>query len=252
MGVIKGKDFMFSILLDGDLEILCHATDFTLNVATKILESTGPANGLWDTFIPAGNSYTLSVPGVVTYTDPLNIVQLQLLQKANTIVSWLAGIDQSGGLQYSGSMFISNTNMTSQFRDAVKFDMAAQGTGELMIRRLPISRQVYLASTKGIRLAGCPNPYPVGILWYDGTFIGVAADADDVMSLFNEYAVTQGGYLTIVGSSGGCDFTMEIAWNSPLSPTFIPAEPGDGFVIGGRVSDEVLGESNSNHNVIGV
>lgn len=252
MGVIKGSDFMFNIVLNGGLTVLCKATDFILNTVTRELETTGPNNGIWDSFTPGGNNYTLSVPGVVSYTDALNVVQLQELQNSNTIVPWLAGLSTSGGVQYSGFMFITSIGMTTQFRDAIKFDMSARGTGPLSIVKLPTIKNVYLADTNGVRLTGCPNPYPVGVLWYDGTFLGVASNADDVISIFNEYADTQGGYLEVTGSTGGCDFTMEIAWNSALSPNFIPAEPGEGFVIGGRSAGEVIGESPIDNNVIGV
>lgn len=249
--IIKGRDFMFSVVLPSGTEMICHATDFTLNVDTKELETTGPNNGLWASFIPAGNSYTLSVPGVVSYTSAFNLLELQELQYANAIFDWIAGVAPDGGLQYSGQMFITNTTMTTQFRDAVRFDMSARGTGQQNILRSPFSRTVYLANTSGIRLPGCPNPYPVGVLWYDGTLIGVANNADDVVAIFNDYSITQGNYLTLTGYVDGCDFTMVIQWNSPLRPTFIPAVTGSGFVIGGRMAGEVIGESDSNHNVIG-
>lgn len=252
MGAIRGTDFMFNVSIGSTMQVLCRATDFILNTATRELETTGPNNGKWDSFIPAGNNYTLSVPAVASYTDPMNIVQLQETQNANMVIPWLSGISQTGGVQYSGSMFITNITMTSQFRDVVRFDLAARGTGNLLITKLPISKSVYLSDTKGVRLAGCPNPYPVGVLWYDGTFIGMASSAEDVKAIFNEYASTQGDYLEVTGYTGGCDFTMQIAWNSPINPTFIPAVPGDGFVIGTGFPGGVIGESDLNQNVIGV
>lgn len=251
MEIIKGKDFMFYAVLNGNNTLLCHATDFSMSVDTKTIETTGPNNGLWDSFIPGGNSYTLSIPGVVSFMSAFNIVQLQELQNANTVFDWMAGLDETGGLQYAGSMFITNINMTTQFRDAARFDLAAIGTGPLQINKTPFTKAVYLANTNGIRLPGCPNPYPVRVLWYDGTLIGVANNSDDVIEIFNEYAITQGNYLTLIGSTGGCDFVMQVQWNSPLNPTFIPAVTGSGFVIGGRFGNDVIGESELNHNVIG-
>lgn len=251
MGVIKGSDFMFNLMLNGNMEILCHATDFTMNTSTEELETTGPGNGRWRSFIPGMMDYTLTVPGIVSYTDTLNLVQLQEMQDAGSIVEWLAGIDPDGGLQYEGFMFITSISNTSQLRDVLKFDMTARGTGPRDILKNPISKAVYLGDIRGVRLPGCPNPYPVGVLWYDGTLIGLANSADDVMSLFNEYAATQGSFLSLVGHTTGCDFTMMIAWNSPLNPAFIPATTGAGFVIGGTDLGDVIGESDSNQNVIG-
>lgn len=252
MAAISGKDFMFNLMLDGNMEILCHATDFTMNTSTEELETTGPGNGRWRSFIPGMIEYTLSVPGIVSYTDTLNLVQLQEMQDNGSIVEWLAGIDADGGLQYEGFMFITSISNTSQFRDVLKFDMTARGTGSRDIIKNPITKAVYLANTKGVRLPGCPNPYPVGILWYDGTLIGVANNADDVLSIFNAYAATQGNFLTLNGFTTGCDFTMSVAWNSPLNPTFIPAVTGGAFALAGTNIDEVIGESDSNQNIIGV
>lgn len=250
MAIIKGIDLNFYINLDGMQEIFCMATDFSMNVVTDSLETTGPNNGAWRSYIPAMNSYTLSVPGVVSYTENLNIVQFQQIQNERRIVEWTAGVDPNGGVRYSGEMFITSINNTSQFRDAVKFDMTCQGTGPLGINISPTIKTVYLADTTGKRLAGCPNPYPVGVLWYDGTFIGVANNADDVIEVFNDYATTQGGYLQLISYSGGCDFTMAVAWNSPLNPDIVIAIPGDGFVMAGEFSRDVIGEDETNNNVI--
>jgi predicted secreted protein len=252
MAAIRGKDFMFNVMIAGNLELLCMATDFTMNTTTEELETTGPNNGRWRSFIPGMMDYTLSASGIVSYTETFNLVQLQELQDSGDVVEWVAGIDPDGGLQYEGFMFITSISNPSQFRDVLKFDMTARGTGPREIRKNPITKSVYLANTRGIRLPGCPNPYPVGILWYDGTLIGVANDANDVLSIFNEYSATQGNYLMLTGFTTGCDFVMTVAWNSPLNPTFIPAVTGGAFALAATNPDDVIGESDSNQNVIGV
>ena len=251
MPVIKGKDFMFSAVINGNREILCHATDFTINTNLESIETSGPNNGAWRSFVPGMLSYSVTVPALVSYTDPFNWVQLQQLQFERKTFELFSGTDISGGYQMHGFIFITTLQLTSQMRDSVKFDMTAQGTGPVEGLFNPVVRNVYLGNTRGIRLPGCPNPYPIGVLWYDGTFIGLANSPDDVIAVFNEYSATQGGYLQLTAYSGGCDFVMEIAWNSPLNPTFIPATTGNGFVIGGRFPGDVIGESDNNNNVIG-
>lgn len=250
MGIIKGKDFMFSAMVDGQREILCHATDFTLNVSTDSLETTGPGNGRWKSYIPGLNSYTISVPALVSYTEVLNIVQLQERQYAGEMIEWFGGVNETGGLTYHGFMFITNITMTSQMRDAVKFDMSAQGTGPQDILKNPITKTVPLTDMYGVRLFGCPNPYPVGVLWYDGTFIGPANNSDDVISVFNSYAIMQGGFISLVGYIGGCDFTMQVEWNSPINPDFVPAVPASGFALRGRVANEAIGGQENTNEVI--
>lgn len=241
---------MFSATIDGQRQILCHATDFTLNTQTESLETTGPNNGRWRSFIPGLNSYTIAVPALVSYTEAFNIVQLQERQYAGSVIEWFAGVSLSGGLTYHGFMFITSINMTSQLRDAVKFDLTAQGTGPQDILKLPISKTVPLTDIYGVRLAGCPNPYPVGVLWYDGTFIGPAANADGVISVFNTYAATQGGFVSLTGYTGGCDFNMQVEWNSPLDPEFIPAVAAAGFAMRGRFADEAIGGTENTNEVI--
>lgn len=247
---IRGTDFNFFVVRDGIVTLLCRSRDFTLNTTTDELETTGPTNGSWRSFLPGLNSYTLSAQGLVNYTDNFNIVQLQEVENSREVVEWFAGLSPSGGLQYHGYMFITSIQMTSQFRDTVQFDMTARGTGPQDILKNPITKSVYLANKRGVRLAGCPNPYPVGVLWYDDTFIGVAETADEVMTVFNEYSATQGNFLQLTGFTTGCDFTMEVAWNSPLDPNIVVAIPGGAFVLAGGGPNDVIGESEENVNVI--
>lgn len=251
MDIVRGSDLGFYVTLDGNKELLCHATDFTMTVNTDEVEVTGPADGSWRNFIPGLLNYTLTAPGMVAFSADMNIVQLQDIQYLRKTVEWTAALDINGGIQYRGNMFITSINLTSQTRDAARFDMTARGTGPQDIVRIPFTRDVYLANTSNQRLPGCPNPYPVGVLWYDGTFIGVANNPDEVIVVFNEYSAANGNFLTLIGYTSGCDFTMQIAWNSPLNPMVVYAQTGNGFVIGGRFAGEVIGESDDNNNVIG-
>lgn len=250
MAIIKGSDFAFYITTDSGKEIVCHATDFSMTVNTDEIEITGPADGAWRKFLPGLHNYTLSVPGLVAFTDPMNAVQLQDIQYSRKIVEWTAGLDPNGGLQYTGQMFITTMTITAQTRDAVKFDMAARGTGPQTILKNPITKSVYLSDRSGNRLAGCPNPYPVGVLWYDGTFIGPAGNEDEVISVFNEYAVSQGAFLTLVSYTGGCDFVMQVAWNSPLNPDVIYAVSAPGFALRGTMPNEAIGGAFDTNEVI--
>lgn len=253
MPILKGKDFKFWIFVDGIPIALCHATDCIIPLVTDEIETTGPNNGPFKTYRPSFHSYTIQVPALTVYTDDMNLIQLQKLQIARTVFNWQAGVYEDGGLQYKGSAFITQTNPTNQFRDASKFDVNMRGTGPMQIVEAPITKSVYLADSSGKRLAGCPNPYPVGVLWIDDTFIGVADTADDVISLFNQYSADNaGGYLMLIGYTGGCDFTMTEAYNSPIDTDYIHAVAGSGFALAGRVAGEVIGEDDSNHNVIGV
>lgn len=221
---IKGIDFNFYILRDGVPVAICHATDCTIEATTEELETTGPTNGRWASFIPGRNSYTISAPGLSVYHDDMNVVNLRDYQGAGTILEWRAGIDAEGGLQYRGRMFITSLSENSPVADILRYEMSARGTGPLEVVKNPLLRTVYLSDLFGVRLAGCPNPYPVAVLWYDGTVIGLANNPDDVISQFNAYAGNE--YYVLSNPDNSCNFTMSIAWNAPNMPEWVPAEPG--------------------------
>src|SRR6478752_2065099 len=220
MNIIKGADFMFYLTVDGTKKVLCHATDFSLVTTTEEVEITGPGSGAWRQFIPGLNSYTLSVPGAIAFTDEMNAVQLGDIQNSRQIIEWTAGMSPDGGLQYHGFMFITSLTINSQVRDAMRFDMSARGTG------------------------------PVGVLWYDGTLIGPASNANDVITLFNHYSITQGGFLTLLTFTSGCDFTMQIAWNSPLNPDVVYATESGAFALRGTMDGEAIGGADNTNEVI--
>lgn len=253
MSKILGADFVLYKVTGGVPVAICHARDCTIDVTTEALETSGPTS-YWSDFIGGYCGYTISCPGLVAYSDEMNFVQLLELQKSRTRFEWMAGDNVPGGVIYGGTVLITNTSLNSPFRDLVAFEMNATGCGEITIQKLPITKEVYLSDLGGVRLPGCPNPYPCMVLWYDGTIIGLANNADDVMTLFNSYE--QNVYYQLVGTDTGCNFTMSIAWNSPDQPDWVPAEQGAGFVIGesGRIGDNnVIGETGrvGDNNVIG-
>lgn len=251
---IYGSDFMFYIIKDGQPVGICHSNDCIIEATTEELQTTGPNDGRWGKFIPGQNTYTISVPGITVYSDDMNSVNLHDYQDNGSVIEWKASDAEEGGLQYSGQMFITRLSRSSLNTDINKFEMDARGTGPLQVIKAPYIKDVYLSNLFGVRLPGCPNPYPCMILWYDGTIIGLANNADDVITLFNQYDGNQ--YYQLIGTDTGCNFTMSIAWNSPERPDWVPAEQGAGFVLGrtGAVGDnDVIGQTGEvgDNNVIG-
>jgi hypothetical protein len=250
---IAGKDFVISIDVDGEPTPICYATDCIIDIQYEAREVIDPASN-WKNYIGDMAGYTLSVPGLIAYSDVVNWVQLEQWAGQRKKLSWYASAFGDGGVTHSGTMLITGLNLTSQQNDAMKFDMNAVGCGPLVQQLLPIIKDVYLSDLGGVRLPGCPNPYPCVVLWYDGTVIGLANNADDVMTVFNNYEGNQ--YYQLVGTDTGCNFTMSIAWNAPEQPDWVPAEQGAGFVLGrtGHVGDnDVIGETGQigDNNVIG-
>ncbi|ACU61364.1 phage tail tube protein [Chitinophaga pinensis] len=221
---VNGSDFKFYILRDGIPIAICHSTDCVIETSTEELETTGPNNGRWASYIPGINSYTISAPGLTVYQDDMNVIDLRDFQDAGTIIEWRAGIDPTGGLQYRGYMFITSLSESSPAAEILRYEMSARGTGPLQVVKNPLVRTVYLSDIYGVRLAGCPNPYPVTVLWYDGSVIGLANNPDEVVTQFNEYPFNQ--YYQLSSPDNSCNFTMTIAWNAPETPEWVPAEQG--------------------------
>lgn len=248
-----GANFILYKVTDGAPIPICHARECTIEVNTEALEISGP-NSYWSDFIGGYCGYTVSCSGLVDYSGEMNLLQLLELQMSRTKFIWMAGDAVPGGVIYGGTILLTRDSVSSPYRDLVAFDASATGCGELTIQKLPIIKEVYLSDLVGVRLPGCPNPYPCMVLWYDGTSIGLANNADEVMTVFNAYEGNQ--YYQLVGTDTGCNFTMSIAWNSPEQPDWVPAEQGAGFVLGrtGQVGDnDVIGETGQvgDNNVIG-
>lgn len=250
---IPGKDFMITIDVNGTEVPICHATDCIIDKQYGTLETSGP-QGYWRDYIGEYAGYTIQVPGLVVYTESVNWVQLEQWADARTKLKWYATAFDNGGVVHSGTMLITNLNLTSQMRDVMKFEMSAIGCGAMVTAQLPISSTVYLADENKIRLAGCPNPYPVGVYWYGpdgnsiGVFLGIALNSDDVINWFNNYEGNE--YYELTGATSGCDFNLLSAWNAPFVPTVIFAQPtpelgmwsgtGDEGISPDQINDELL------------
>jgi predicted secreted protein len=247
---IKGRDvILYMNNTAGDMVPVCHSRACSLSYDREMLETSGP-EGPDRRYLPSYRGGTVSSDGLLVYQDQVNgISVLEWLQGGN-IVYFKFATSTQGGLILSGQMYIQQWEMTGDMNNVATYSFSAPIDGPLVITKADIIKQVYLSDLGGVRLAGCPNPYPVGLVWYDGTFIGVANNGGDVMTLFNNYPGNQ--YYRLTGTDGGCNFTMAIKWNAPTQPNWVPAVPGAGFVIGqDGQNDNVIGQDGNNNNVIG-
>lgn len=250
---IAGKDFMIEIEIDGEKVPICYSTDCIIDIQYDSREVIDPSSR-WRNYIGDMAGYTIQVPGAIVYSSVVNWVQLEQWAAARKRLKWYASAYSSGGVIHSGTMLITGLSLSSQQDNIMRFDLSAVGCGELVQQLLPIIKDVYLSDLGGVRLSGCPNPYPCMVLWYDGTIIGLANNADDVMTVFNEYEGNQ--YYQLTGTDTGCNFTMSIEWDAPEQPDWVPAEQGAGFVMGrtGMIGDnDVIGQTGEvgDNNVIG-
>lgn len=231
---IKGKDFILEVERNGVFIPVCYATDCVINMDFEAIEISGP-QGQWRDYIGGYSGYTLNVPGLVMYKEDMNYTQLEAIAKSRSKFRWRAGDEIPSGFVHAGTALITNLGLTSQMRDVVKFDMTAVGCGEKESQQLPFNTTVYLADENKVRLPGCPNPYPVSVFWYSadgngiGVFLGIALNADNVVSLYNEYEENE--YWELSVGTTGCDFNLITDWNAPFVPdvVFAQTEPGLGL-----------------------
>lgn len=246
-GEIKGKDFIISVVVDGSPKDICYATDCIIDQDFEAREITAPV-GVARDYLGGKQGYSITVPGLVVWTSEMNYIQLEALAKARTKFQWEASDSDNGGVKHSGTILITNISLTSQHRDAIRFDMTAIGCGPKGTALNPISKTVYLADFLGVRLPGCPNPYPVSLYWYDETFIGIANNADEVIEQFNNYIGNL--YFELTGYTGGCDFNMLIDWNAPFQPDFIIAEATPDLAMWTGSADESISNDQDNDNAL--
>jgi hypothetical protein len=237
---ILGKDFNFYIYRDGVPVAICYATDCIIDTDTEKLETTGPNSGRNKTFIAGDNETSISVPALTVYTTEVNQDEIEEYQDNGTIFDFVCGLYADMGKMYKGKAFVQHLNCTHVNRGILKFEANFTVTGPLTKVKKPIVRDIYISDPYGVRLAGCPNPYPVGLLWYDNTLIGLANNADEVIIAYNEWAITQGGFVELTTHDDNCNFTLNEQWNSPIHPDWIPAIPGGGSALAGYGTGTVL------------
>lgn len=229
---IKGADFIFRVKKGDNYIVVCYATDCQINRTFETREISGPQGKDRD-YISDYRGYTISIPFLVVYTEAYNYIDFSNAAEAGEKLEWAASAFENGGVVYSGSVLVTELDLSSQMRDVMKVDCTLQGCGEFKTDYVPVDTTVYLSDFNKVQLAGCPNPYPVSVFWYDLSLIGLADNPDDVISIFNDYSLANGGYYILTSSvDGGCLFNMQIQYNAPQPwPTTVFAQPGAEFAL---------------------
>lgn len=228
MQIIKGRHFIVYFEKDGAPSPVCYSTDFTIQMSRDFVETTG-ATAQDRTYLPTYKGYTLGISAVVSYIDGYTFIDIENAYKNGTVINWRGTDSEIGGVVHSGQCYIQNLSWASPVRADLTNEVACLGTGPKVTQLLPYPSTPYLADENKVRLPGCPNPYPVGVYWYNedgsgfGTFIGIAFDNDDVVELLNGFEENGGVYAFSVGTSG-CDFNALSAWNAPFVPDVIFAQ----------------------------
>lgn len=224
MQVIKGRNFNIYITKNGTPTRVCNATDFTLKRVRQLIEISGP-QGIDEDYIPARKGYSITISGVVSYSDGYSYLDLESAFESGARLTWTGRDMLNGGVVHTGTVILTNLDWASPVRGDFSFESSAQGCGPKQTLLLPISTEVYLATENRERLFGCPDPYPVTVYWYDSegnisdNVVGVASNQDDVINLYNNYVGNE--YYTLTAGVSGCDFNLLSNWNAPFIPDVI-------------------------------
>ena len=136
---VKGDNVVVYIFDGGIWKLYVCATSAELNVATEFIETSVSGSGLWATYAPTKNSFTLTLSGVVSLneTGSLSLPDLRQKQVAQeTLLMRFQRTDESGNV-YTGvyadelSFFITNSTDSGSFDGMNIFTIAGQGTGAL-------------------------------------------------------------------------------------------------------------------------
>jgi len=253
MQVIQGRHFILAFMKNGQPVPVCYATDFTIQMQRDVKERSGPQGKDRD-YIPAYKGYTITVSGVVSYIDGYSFIDLEDAFNSGVRLDWRGRDKDNGGVVHGGTVILTNLAWASPVRGDFSFESSAIGCGPKTRELLPTVSTVYLADENRIRLVGCPNPYPVSLFWYNGNtdtigaFIGIALNADDVISQYNNYLGND--YYTITIGITGCDFNLLSEWNAPFIPTVIFAEAAPSLGLWTGEDDEGISNDQVNDNLI--
>jgi len=177
---IAGKDLNLFFQYNGQYYALAHSTDCEINISTQTQETTTKNTLRGRTFDFIGKyTYTLKVKGFCSFFDVPSFVSLQQLIMTGTKIQF-AFTDQFS-IQYSGTLLVTVSDITSQFDQVAGFSNEMTGDGELSIVTtdvppIPLPSEVvtiYDQFMNVVAVIVAPGSY--GVLRFDTMDCGLAA-----------------------------------------------------------------------------
>lgn len=179
---ILGKDLVLYFLFNGQYYALAHSTDCEININTEVQETTTKNTLRGRTYDYTGKyGYTLKPKGFASFFDVPNIVVMQQLIMTGTKVQF-AFTDQFS-VQYSGTLLVTVSDITSQFDQVAAFSNDMTGDGELLIVTTDVppiplpSENVTIIDQFGNVIATIVAPGSYSVLRFDTIDEGLASKA---------------------------------------------------------------------------
>jgi hypothetical protein len=132
---VKGENVVCYIFDSGVWKLYVCATTAELNVNTDFIETSVSGSGLWATFSPTKNSFTLTLSGVVSLNETGSLALPDLRQKQisqQTLLMRFQRTDEGGAIYTDElSFFITNSTDSGSFDGVNIFNISGQGTGPI-------------------------------------------------------------------------------------------------------------------------
>lgn len=130
---VQGQNVILLIDDSGTWKPLACARTATINFTTDFIETSVSGSGLFASFLPTKNSFTISMDGVVSIAESgkLSIADLRALQFSQTLLSIKFQRTDDGGNTYTEecSGFISSSTDTGSYDGIDTFSLEIKGTG---------------------------------------------------------------------------------------------------------------------------
>lgn len=132
---VQGNNVILLIDVSGTLTPLACARSATISINTDFIETSVSGSGVYASFLPTKNSWTISMEGVVSLAESgkLSIADLRALQLAQTLISVKYKRTDDAGNTYSetGQAFISSSSDSGSFDGMDTFSLDMRGTGAI-------------------------------------------------------------------------------------------------------------------------
>lgn len=133
---ILGKNVVLFIQVAGVWTPYVCALEATINHNTDYIETSVSGSGLFASYLPTKNSFTVSISGIVSINNPGNVTlaDLRALQFSQTVFLMRFTREDSEGFGYmeQGSVFITSSSDTGSFDGMNTFSVDMQGTGAIV------------------------------------------------------------------------------------------------------------------------
>lgn len=131
--LVQGKNVVVYINVSGTWMPYICALGATIEYSTEFIETSVSGSGLWATFLPTKNAFTISMNGNVSLLDPasLTIAELRTMQFTQQLLLVKFERTDDAGNTYTEQCYayISASSDTGMFDGVNTFSIEMQGTG---------------------------------------------------------------------------------------------------------------------------